>query len=561
MSRQRQPLRRTPPRSRRLAALLLATGTGAGLSLGALVARADPGDPPGTIRTVAGTTRNYSQQGFSGDGGPAKDAQVYNPRAVAFGRSGDVFIADALNHRIRRIDSNGIISTIAGNPPPGNGAPAGGFSGDGGPATQAQLNQPHGVAVDSHGNVYVADSLNNRIRRINFSNGVIQTIAGSDEKHGQPDGPAATAILKFPKSLFMTPDDVLYVCNTGGNEIIKMDVKVQPLTITRVAGNSQSKSYGGDGGFATDAQLHHPEGMWVMPDRTVYISDSENNLVRKVGPDGKISTIAGDTAAAERNASSQGAVPGSSDGDGGPAIHAHLNVPRGIAADAAGNIYVAEEKGERIRRIDPSGIITTIAGTGQTKAQGHNPRIPGDPGPAPALEAQFDTIHELNIDHNGDLWVADSKNNRVRVISDPGHAPAGNPGSAPPPQQESPPPPPQSAPPPQQQSPPPPQQQSGPPPPQQQSGPPPQQQSSPPPEQQQSPPPQEQQSSPPPQQQSAQQQGSPPQQQSGQQRSGPPSKQQSGQQQSGPSRRSGQSSATTTTTLGKSKSGHSGKHK
>ncbi|HZQ77438.1 MAG TPA: hypothetical protein VFE55_08920 [Acidimicrobiia bacterium] len=560
MSRQRQPLRRTPFRSRRLAALLLATGTGAGLTLGALVARADPGDPPGTIRTVAGTTRNYSQQGFSGDGGPAKDAQVYNPRAVAFSRTGDVFIADALNHRIRRIDPNGIITTIAGNPQTSSsGAPIGAFGGDGGPASQAQLNQPHGVAVDSHGNVYVGDSLNNRIRRINFSNGVIQTIAGSDEKHGQPDGPAATAVLKFPKSLFMTPDDVLYVCNTGGNEIIKMDLKVQPLTIVRVAGNSQSKSYGGDGGFATDAQLHHPEGVWVMPDHTVYITDSENNLVRRVGPDSKISTIAGDTAAAERNASSQGAVPGSSDGDGGPAIHAHLNGPRGIAADSAGNIYVAEEAGERIRRIDPSGVITTIAGTGQTKAQGHNPRIPGDPGPAPALEAQFDTIHELNIDHNGDLWVADSKNNRVRVVSDPGHAPAGTPGSAPPPQQQSSPPPQQQSPPPQQSSPPP--QEQSPPPPQQQSPPPSEQPSSPPPSDQQSPPPQQQSG----QQQSGQQQSGPPpqrqsgQQQSGQQQSGPPPQRQSGQQQ----KRSGPSS-TTTTTVGKSKSGQkgsSGKHR
>jgi sugar lactone lactonase YvrE len=528
MSRQRQPVRLTSSRSRRLAAVLLATGTGAGLTVGALVARADPGDPPGTIRTVAGTTRNYSQQGFSGDGGPAKDAQLYNPRAVAFGRGGDVFIADALNHRIRRIDGNGIMSTIAGNPQTsGNGAPSGGFGGDGGPATQAQLNQPHGVAVDSRGNVYVADSLNNRIRRINASNGVIETIAGGDEKHGQPDGPASSAILKFPKSMFMTADDVLYVCDTGGNEIIKIDVKVQPLTITRVAGNSQSKSYGGDGGFATDSQLHHPQGVWVMPDRTVYISDSENNLVRKVGPDAKITTIAGDTAAAQRNASSQQPVTGTSDGDGGPATKAHLNGPRGIAADAAGNVYVAEEAGARIRRIDPSGVITTIAGTGQTKAQGHNPRIPGDPGPAPALEAQFDTIHDLNLDRDGALWIADSKNNRVRVISDPGHAPGGNPGPG------SPPPPPQSSPPPQQSSPPPPQQ----------SGPPPQQQSSPPPQKR----------SGPPQQQSGQQQSG--QQQSGQQQSG---QQQSGQQQSGSTSQRRPAPTTTTTAAGKTKSGHGG---
>jgi len=442
MPRQR-PVQPPSPRSRRGVAVLMGTAAITGLTFGALVARADPGDPPGTIRTVAGTTRNYSQGGFSGDGGKASDAQLYNPRAVAFSHAGDVFIADALNHRVRRIDPNGIISTIAGNPTPSsNGTPIGAFGGDGGPATQAQLNQPHGVAVDSHGNVYVADSLNNRIRKINAANGVITTIAGGDEKHGQPDGPAATAVLKFPKSMFMTPDDVLYVCNSGGNEIVKIDVKAQPLTIARVAGNSQSKTYGGDGGFATDAQLHHPQGVWVTPNRTVFIADSENNLVRRVTPDGKISTIAGDTAAATRaSASNQYPIPGSSEGDGGPAANAHLNVPRGIAVDDAGNIYVAEEAGSRIRRIDPSGVITTIAGNGQTKPQGHNPRIAGDPGPAPAMEAQFDTLHDLNIDGKGDVWIADSKNNRIRVVSDPGHAPAGNPGSAPAQSQPPPPPP------------------------------------------------------------------------------------------------------------------------
>jgi sugar lactone lactonase YvrE len=446
MPRSRPPVPLPLSPSRRLLAVLLATAAGTGLTIGALVARADPGDPPGTIRTVAGMTRNYSQGGFSGDGGKASDAQLYNPRAVAFGRAGDVFIADALNHRVRRIDSNGVITTIAGNPTQSsNGAAVGAFSGDGGPATQAQLNQPHGVAVDSHGNVYVADSLNNRIRRISAANGVITTIAGGDEKHGQPDGPAATAILKFPKSMFMTPDDVLYVCNSGGNEIIKIDLKAQALMVTRVAGNSQSKSYGGDGGFATDAQLHHPQGVWATPNRTVYIADSENNLVRRVTPDGKISTIAGDTAAAARAAASnQYPIPGSSDGDGGPATNAHLNVPRGIAVDDAGNIYVAEEAGARIRRIDPSGVITTIAGNGQAKPQGHNPRIAGDPGPAPAMEAQFDTLHDLNLDGKGDLWIADSKNNRVRVVTDPAHAPAGTPGGGssqpPPPQQQQPPP-------------------------------------------------------------------------------------------------------------------------
>ena len=417
-------------------AALTAAGTGLGV-----VARADPGDPPGTIRTIAGVTTNYRQGGFSGDGGQAKDAQLYNPRAVAFSKTGEVYIGDALNHRIRKIDKNGVISTIAGKPTgaSASGSPSGSFGGDGGPATDAQLNQPHGVAVDSKGNVYVADSLNNRIRKIDAGSGTISTIAGGDEKHGRPDGPADKAILKFPKSMYMTPDDVLYVCNSGGNMILKMDLKAQPLSITRVAGNLYAKRYGGDGGFATDAQLNTPEGVWATPDGAVYISDSENNLVRKVGPDGKISTIAGDVEAAKKAAeANQYPIPADSSGDGGPASAAHLNGPRGIAADGAGNLYVAEEGGARIRRIDKDGIITTIAGNGQPNPDGHNPKVAGDPGPAPAMEAQFNTMHDLNLDKDGNLWIADSKNNRIRVVFDPAHAPAGTPAGpgaqAPPPQ-------------------------------------------------------------------------------------------------------------------------------
>jgi NHL repeat len=419
--------RRRLSRVRILGVGALSALTAAGTGLG-LVARAEPGDPPGTIRTIAGVTTNYRQGGFSGDGGQATEAQLYNPRAVAFSKAGDVYVGDALNHRIRKIDKDGIITTVAGKPANANasGNPTGAFGGDGGPATEAQLNQPHGVAVDSKGNVYVADSLNNRIRKID-TDGTINTIVGSDNKKGRPEGPAETAVLKFPKSMFMTPDDVLYICNTGGNTILKIDLKQSPLTVTRVAGNLYAKRYGGDGRFATDAQLNTPQGVWVGKDGTVYISDSENNLVRKVTTDGKINTIAGDTAAAKRAAETNSyPIPGDSSGDGGPATAAHLNAPRGIAVDEAGNVYIAEEAGARIRRIDPSGTISTIAGNGQTKADGHDPHIPGDPGPAPALEAQFHTMHDLNLDKDGNLWIADSKNNRVRMVTDPARAPAGN---------------------------------------------------------------------------------------------------------------------------------------
>jgi sugar lactone lactonase YvrE len=419
--------RRKLSRARAFTVGTLAALTAAGTGLG-LVARADEGDPPGTIRTVSGVTTNYKQGGFSGDGGKASDAQLYNPRAVAFSKTGEVYIGDAMNHRIRKIDKDGIITTVAGKPATTNasGNPVGACGGDGGPASEAQLNQPHGVAVDSEGNVYIADSLNNRIRKIDTS-GTINTIVGSDNKKGRPEGPAETAVLKFPKSMFMTPDDVLFICNTGGNTILMIDLKISPLTVKRVAGNLYAKRYGGDGRFATDAQLNTPQGVWATKDGSVYISDSENHLVRRVTPDGKIDTIAGNAEAAQRAADTgQYPIPGNSGGDGGPATSAHLNGPRGIAVDDAGNVYIAEEAGARIRRIDPSGRISTIAGNGKTKPDGHDPHIPGDPGPSPALEAQFHTMHDLNLDENGNLWIADSKNNRVRKISDPANAPAGN---------------------------------------------------------------------------------------------------------------------------------------
>ena len=419
--------RRRLSRARAFTVGTLAALTAAGTGLG-LVARAETGDPPGTIRTMAGVTTNYRQGGFSGDGGKARDAQLYNPRAVGFSQTGDVYIGDALNHRIRKIDKDGNISTIAGNPTETSpsGSPAGGFGGDGGPATAAQLNQPHGVAVDSKGNVYIADSLNNRIRKIDTS-GTITTLVGSDNKKGRPEGPVETSVLKFPKSMFMTADDVLYICNSEGNTILRIDLKATPMSVKRVAGNLYAKRYGGDGGFARDAALNTPQGVWVRPDGTVYFSDSENHLVRKVTPDGKISTIAGDTEAARRAAETgQYPIPSDSSGDGGPATAAHLNGPRGIAVDEGGNVYIAEEAGSRIRRIDPSGVITTIAGNGKTKPDGHDPNIPGDPGPAPALEAQFHTMHDLNLGKDGNLWIADSKNNRVRMVTDPANAPAGN---------------------------------------------------------------------------------------------------------------------------------------
>jgi sugar lactone lactonase YvrE len=449
MFREQEKRRAVPARRGLVTAVagLVAVGTGVGVLSPARAAA--PTGQAGYIQTVAGNMQNYQQFGYSGDGGPATSAQLYNPRAIGFAPNGDVYIADALNERIRKIDGSGVISTFAGSGPSDsggalqNGATPTGPDGDGGPATQAVFNQPHGVAVDSKGNVYVADSNDQRIRKIDTS-GTINTIAGTGDPKAPPcptkanSCPAAGSGLKFPKSMFMAPGDKLYVADSGNNMIRMLDLTANPVTITIVAGNTQSKRYGGDGGRAVDAQLNTPEGMALDKAGNLYIADSGNNLVRKVDTNGTITTIAGDTAAANTAANAKQPVPPTdSAGDGGPATAAHLDGPRGIAVDSLGNIYIAQEGGDpttdttgaRIRRIDPSGTITTIAGDGKTSGRG---AVAGDPGPVPAGQAEFNTLHDLAVDSAGNLWIADSKNNLVRVVFDPAHAPALG-GSAPPP--------------------------------------------------------------------------------------------------------------------------------
>src|SRR5919202_82998 len=301
-----------PHAGRRRAVALLTTLMVAGLALGALTrAQAVPTGEPGMIQTVAGNMMNYTQFGYSGDGGQATAAQLYNPRAVTFGPHGDVYIADALNERIRKIDANGVISTFAGSGPVDsngalqNGSTPTGNNGDGGPATSAVFNQPHGVAVDSKGNVYISDSSNHRVRKVDAGSGTISTIAGTGDPKAPPcptkvtTCPAAGSGLKFPKSMFMAGNDQLYLADSGNNMIRRLDLKANPVTISVVAGTTQAKRYGGDGGRAIDAQLNTPEGVAVDAAGNLFIADSDNNLVRKVDTNGTITTIAGDTAAAQ----------------------------------------------------------------------------------------------------------------------------------------------------------------------------------------------------------------------------------------------------------------------
>jgi NHL repeat len=431
--------------TRRGVAAFVAGLMAAGAGVGALTAaQADTGDPAGMIRTKAGYTFNYTQGGYGPEDAPATSSQFYNPRGLAFGPNGDVYVTDALNQVVRRIDSSGVVHLVAGTAPTKNAdgttTPAApGYSGDNGPATGAHLWEPHGVAIDSKGNVYIADSGNCVIRKVDTS-GMITTIAGTGSKtaptpsdptpncngNGMTDGPAASQTIDTPKSIFMAANDILYVTDTGNNEIRKIDVGSANPTITRVAGTSQRNRFSGDGGPAILANLRHAEGVWVANDGTVYLTDGGNNLVRKIDNSANhiITTIAGDVKAASDNAMASGTqqLPGDSSGDGGKAINAHIDGPRGIVGDNAGNLYVAEEHGARVRRINLiTGDIDTIAGDGVSSPVGNN-SIKGENGPA--LGTQFNFIHDMAINPaDGSLWIADSKDNRVRALFDPANAP------------------------------------------------------------------------------------------------------------------------------------------
>jgi sugar lactone lactonase YvrE len=421
-------------------ALLLSALMAGGAAVGAMTsaqAAYSPAGSAGTIQTMAGFTFNYAQGGYGPEEILATQSQFFNPRGLGFASDGSVYVTDALNNRVRKIDPNGNVHLVAGNGTQNCGTAADHcFAGDGADAKQASMWEPHGVAVDSANNVYIADSRNCVIRMVAASSGLMSTIAGTGAQNTSnhnclptahdPDGPAKGIALDTPKSIFMSKEngvDTLWVTDSGNNEIRKIDVGgpggPTGATMTRIVGNNQSKRFGGDGGPARDANLRHSEGIWVAKDGTIYLTDGGNNLVRKVdtSPGRIITTIAGDVASANTNAQGNNIsqLPGDDSGDGGPASAAHLDGPRGITGDDQGNLYVAEENGARVRRINlNTGIIDTIAGDGHSSPVGQQ-AIKGENGPA--LGTQFNFLHDIEINPaDGSLWVADSKDNRVRAM-------------------------------------------------------------------------------------------------------------------------------------------------
>jgi sugar lactone lactonase YvrE len=277
----------------------------------------------GKISTFAGT----GSPGKGGDGGPAVSAQLNYPREVVVDSVGNLYIADANNHRVRKVTADGKISVFAGTGTAGSG-------GDNGLATAAQLNGPFGLAVDSAGNLYIAEYYNHRVRKVT-TDGKISTFAGTGSPgKGGDGGPAGSAQLNCPIAVAVDDADGLYIADHANHRVRKVtaDGKISTIAGTGTAGS------GGDGGTATSAQLNLPMGLVVDSTGVLYISEWNGHRVRKVTADGKISTAAGTGA------------PGSG-GDSGPATSAQLNNPSGLAVDCVDTLYIADWANNLVRKV------------------------------------------------------------------------------------------------------------------------------------------------------------------------------------------------------------------
>jgi trimeric autotransporter adhesin len=344
----------------------------------------------GTLTLIAGGGDTL------GDGGPATEAQLKNPQGIVLDGAGDLYIADTDNHRIRKVTPDGLITTAAGGGSVGYFGPEGGEGGDGGPATAAQLVYPAGVAVDGAGNLYIADRVNNRVRKVT-TDGVIRTIAGSTQfispnvrtSYGfsGDGGPATAAQLRNPTGVAVDGTGNLYIADRGNYRIRK----VSPGGLITTAAGTGMWGFSGDGGPATAAQLS-PTGVAVDAAGNLYIADTNNSRVRKVNPDGMITTAAGFRYG----------------GGEGPTTAAQLVYPAGVAVDVAGNLYIADTFNSRVLKVSSEGLMTTAAGAGPP-GYGGEVRL--------ASEAEQEFRDGVAVDGLGSLYIADTFNNRVLKVT------------------------------------------------------------------------------------------------------------------------------------------------
>ncbi len=329
--------------------------------------------------------------GFTGDGGPATNATFFGPSDLSVDSFGNIFIADTNNNRIREVlAANGNIQTVAGG---GSASPS--FSGDGGPATGATLSVPAGVFVDGSGNLFIADTSNNRIREVVASTGSIQTVAGNGTfGYSGDSGPATRATLNVPSDVYADGSGNLFISDTFNQRI--REVVAATGTIRTAAGNGTA-DFSGDGSLATSAALHFPKGLSVDSSGNIFTADYSNARIREVSAStGTIQTVAGD------------GIFGFS-GDGGPATSARFVGPTGVFVDSSGNMFIPDNS--RIREVvAATGIIQTVAGNGTYGSS-------GDGGPATSAELYVPI--GVFVDSSGNIFIADTNNNRIQEVVAP----------------------------------------------------------------------------------------------------------------------------------------------
>lgn len=321
---------------------------------------------------------------YNGDGIPAAQAQLSRPEYAVFGPKGDLFIVDSYNNRVRKIDRRtGLISTVAGTGERG-------FSGDGGPATAAELHFPQGIAVDAQGNLFIGDTVNRRIRRVDARTGIITTWAGTGEIGVNAEGtPALEAKFLLLPCIAIDRAGNVYVADSPLHKILIIDAKTRRV---RTFAGTGKQGYGGDGGPAVEAQLNFPEGVVFAPNGDIYIADVGNHRVRRIDSrTGIITTVAG---TGEKGFS----------GDGGPALQARLWSPGRLWVDRDDNLLVVDILNARIRRVDGrTKTIETVAGSGNW----------GDGGPAneATLSVPGDVVYA-----DGKVYIADYGTQRIRCV-------------------------------------------------------------------------------------------------------------------------------------------------
>jgi streptogramin lyase len=336
-----------------------------------------------TISTFAGN----GTKGFSGDGGPAAAAQLSDPNGIARGPDGALYICDTMNHRVRRVTRDGKIATVAGNGEKG-------FSGDGGPATAAKLNEPYEVRFDRAGNVCWVERLNHAVRKLDVKTGIITTVAGSGTSGFSGDGgPATKAQLSEPHSLGFDRAGDLYIADVRNNRVRKVDMKTG--IITTLVGNGKREPTPDGAKLDATTPVAGPRALDFGSDGSLWLALREGNAIYRLDlTHGTIHLVAGT------------GTKGFS-GDGGAAKSATLNGPKGVAIGPKGDVYIADTENHAIRVIDPvAGIIRMVAGTG---TRGNGPE--GDP-----LKCALSRPHGVFVDRDGAVYIGDTETHRIRVV-------------------------------------------------------------------------------------------------------------------------------------------------